>query len=119
MLGAPEQHPETPEYVGGGITGGITSARAANTVTTSSGRVRAVCEFCGRMSRPVALATDGRLPLLDLPHGWSEAPYSPTFTHDDGSTGSLWRCPTCARRLAQGEGLRGRPVLLTGRRVGS
>lgn len=79
-----------------------------NTVTTSSGKVQAVCEFCGRMSRPVALAADGRLSLLDLPRGWSEAPYSPTFTHEDGSTGSLWQCPGCVRRLHRGEGLRAR-----------
>ena len=116
---APEQHPESPEYVGGGITGGITSARAANTVTTSSGRVRAVCEFCGRQSRPVAVAAGDRLHLWHLAVGWSVAPYPPEFTHDDGSTGSLFQCPACARRLDCGEGLKGRPVLLTGERVGS
>lgn len=76
-----------------------------NTVTTTSGRVRAVCEFCGRMSRPMVLAADGRMSLFDLPRGWSEAPYSPTFTHRDRSTGSLWQCPACRRRLERGEGL--------------
>ena len=79
-----------------------------NTLVTASGRVRAVCEFCGRMSRPVTLAADGRLSLWDLPRGWSEAPYSPTFTHEDGSTGSLWQCPACVRRLHRGEGLTSR-----------
>ena len=68
----------------------------------------AVCEFCGGMSRPVTLASDGRLSLWDVPRGWSEAPYSPTFTHDDGSTGSLWQCPACVRRLHRGEGLTSR-----------
>ncbi len=76
-----------------------------NTVTTASGRVRAVCESCGRMSRPVTPRSDGRLFLFDLSRGWSEAPYPPTFTHPDGSTGSLWQCPACARRLDRGEGL--------------
>jgi hypothetical protein len=75
-----------------------------NTVTTASGRVLAVCEFCGRMSRPAA-PVDGRVSLFDLPRGWSEAPYSPTVTHRDGSTGSLWQCPACRRRLERGEGL--------------
>lgn len=79
-----------------------------NTHVTASGRVRAVCEFCGRMSRPVNVAADGRLSLWDLPRGWSEAPYSPTFTHEDGSTGSLWQCPACVRRLHRGEGLTSR-----------
>ena len=76
-----------------------------NTVTTASGRVRACCEFRGRMSRPVALVSDGRLSLFDLPRGWSEAPFRPTFTHPDGSTGSLWQCPACRCRLERGEGL--------------
>ena len=75
-----------------------------NTLTTASGKVSAVCEFCGRQSRPV-VPVDGRVWLLDLPRGWSEAPYSPTFTHRDGSTGSLWQCPACVRRLHRGEGL--------------
>jgi len=114
VVGAPEQHPESPEYVGGGITGGITSARAANTVTTSSGRVRAVCEFCGRQSRPVALV-GGRLSILDLPLGWSSAPYPDTFTHPDGSTGSLWQCPACCQRLRRGESMRARCESRSGR----
>lgn len=79
----------------------------SNTTTTSSGRVRAVCEFCGRQSRSV-VPVDGRAWLLDLPRGWSEAPYSPTFAHPDGSTGSLWQCPGCVQRLRRGEGLRSR-----------
>ncbi len=79
-----------------------------NTLTTASSRVRAACEFCGGMSRPVPLAADGRLFLFDLPRGWTEAPYSPTFTHRDGSTGSLWQCPACVRPQRRGEGLTSR-----------
>jgi hypothetical protein len=38
--------------------------------------------------------------------GWSEAPYSHDFRHDDGSVGSTFTCPSCNRRLAAGEALR-------------
>ena len=76
-----------------------------NTVTTDSGRVRACCEFCGRMSRPVALASDGRLSLFDLPRGWRGELFSATFTQTDGSTVSLWQCAASVRSIERGEGL--------------
>lgn len=88
-----------------------------NMVATRTGRVRVVCEFCGRTSRPVSLTPGGRPDLWDLAPGWGEAPYSPGFVHEDGSTGSLWDCPSCARRLRGGEALRTRGGQLQ-RRVG-
>lgn len=80
-----------------------------NTVTTSSGNVRPVCEFCGRKGRPVApLEGTRRVSMWSLARGWSCAPYPDDFTHDDGSTGALYQCPACCGRLDRGEGLRPR-----------
>jgi hypothetical protein len=69
-----------------------------NAIQTPTGKWRAVCEFCGRQSRPVA-----KLSIWTL--SWTVAPYSDDFVHEDGSTGNLWECPTCARRMRDGEGL--------------
>lgn len=71
-----------------------------NEVATSTGRRQAVCEFCGRRSRPVA-----RLHIWAVGGGWSCAPYSDHFEHFDGSRGTLWTCPRCSARLDRGEGL--------------
>lgn len=75
-----------------------------NTITTSTGRQSAVCEFCDRQSRPVVVEREsGRLSLWDLANGWSTSPYPLDFVHADGSTGALWTCPSCNRRLDRGE----------------
>ncbi len=81
----------------------------ANVVSTSTGGVRVVCEFCGRKSRAVTLNPRGRVSLFDLAPGWTEAPYSPSFVHVDGSVGSLWTCPACTRKLDRGESLTRHP----------
>ena len=66
---------------------------AVNTMATRTGRVRLVCQFCGKLSRSLASAG-----LADLPNGWTMAPYADDYTHPDGSTGNLFRCPTCNAR---------------------
>lgn len=80
-----------------------------NIIETKTGKLRPVCEFCGRAGRAVTPTPfDGRLSLFDIAPGWSEAPYPPDFVHKDGSKGSLWRCPPCGRRMDRGETLYGR-----------
>lgn len=71
----------------------MTATEAVNTVALKSGRVRVVCEFCGRMSAPLDSAR-----FSDLPAGWSCAPYPDGFAHVDGSTGTLFKCSPCSDR---------------------
>lgn len=67
-----------------------------NFVPTRDGKkASAVCEFCDRKSRPVLVNYRGEPDLWLLPRGWAQAPYSADVVHGDGSSGSLWRCPTC------------------------
>lgn len=62
-----------------------------NVVQLATGNVRLVCEYCGRRSGPRATSH-----LSDLPLAWSMAPYPADFVHSfDGSSGSLYACPTC------------------------
>lgn len=68
-----------------------------NVERTRTGRLRPVCESCGRRGRSVA--TD-RLTLWELAAGWSCAPYPEGFQHQDGSTGTRFICPTCTRHQA-------------------
>jgi hypothetical protein len=76
-----------------------------NFIPTRDGKkASAVCEFCDRRSRPVAVDSAGEPDLWALPVGWSQAPFRVDFAHDDGSTGSLWACPVCNRRLDHGKG---------------
>jgi hypothetical protein len=77
----------------------------ANLERTRSGRVRPVCEFCGRKGRAVQLDESGRVHLHQLGQGWSEAPYPADLVHRDGSTGDLFTCPACDTRLRRGESL--------------
>jgi hypothetical protein len=87
----------------------MSAQEAVNVVRTSSGKVRAVCEFCGRQTRPVTPDPYRDEPgLFDLGRGWSMAPYPKTFTHPDGSTGSQYSCPDCNARFDRGESLRSR-----------
>lgn len=64
-----------------------------NVIITNTGKQRAVCEFCGKQSRPVELARLGYLAA-----GWSELPFPADYIHADGSTGSQFRCPPCGDR---------------------
>lgn len=73
----------------------------ANQVATSTGSVRAVCEWCDGQSRPVRTVT-GRIGLGDLATGWTVAPYPPSTVHADGSTGDLYTCPRCSNRRREG-----------------
>lgn len=85
-----------------------------NVITTKAGTVRPICEFCGRMGRavaPDAVSERGHIDIFALGRGWSVAPYPPDFVHHDGSTGDLFECPECRRRLKRGESLRTRAYL--------
>ncbi|GAA4402895.1 hypothetical protein GCM10023168_13890 [Fodinibacter luteus] len=79
-----------------------------NLERTAAGKVRPVCEFCGRKGRAVTPDECGRVSLWDLARGWSCAPYPEHVTHPDGSTGTLYQCPACTRRLDRGEALTSR-----------
>jgi hypothetical protein len=73
------------------------TADLANWEATKTGKVRAVCEWCGRRSSPVFPCNDGRPALFDLGRGWSVAPYPIGYQHADGSRGPRYTCPACAR----------------------
>lgn len=60
-----------------------------NVIALPSGRVRAVCRICGRQTSP-------RPDAYDLPRGWWVAPFPADSVHPDGSTGSLYTCPSCS-----------------------
>ncbi len=75
-----------------------------NHVVLRDGRLRAVCEYCGRVSGMVEPDFRGKLSIYIL-DGWAEAPFPDDYVHADGSKGSLWHCPDCCARQAAGEGL--------------
>lgn len=64
-----------------------------NVVRTRDGRSRPVCEFCHKVGRVAFDVFPGA--------GWSVAPYPSDYVHDDGSTGDLFQCPACRRRMAR------------------
>jgi len=78
---------------------------ACNCVPASQGRACAICQCCGRHSRPVKTDNDGEPDLWDMARGWSTAPFPADCTHDDGSVGSTFTCPDCNKRLHKGETL--------------
>lgn len=78
------------------------SAAPVNVATTTSGKVRAVCQFCERTSAPVTPGEDGEPSLHDLGRGWSVAPFPATVRHPDGSSGSTYTCPPCDGRIRRG-----------------
>jgi hypothetical protein len=78
-------------------------------IRTKTGKLQPVCEFCGKVGRPATPFDGGdRLSIVDVAQGWGEVPYPDDFTHPDGSTGSLWRCPACEARMDRGETMYGR-----------
>ena len=79
-----------------------------NTKTTKTGKVSAICEFCGKTSKPVQPGFDGEPDFMALPIGWSESPFPKDFKHADGSTGSLYGCPSCNKKLHKGQQLKTR-----------
>ncbi|CPR11962.1 hypothetical protein BN971_03255 [Mycobacterium bohemicum DSM 44277] len=88
----------------------VSREMSSNWVAAGAGKVRAICEHCGRRSRPVESMPDGR-PTWDLP-GWSSAPYPVDVEHRDGSHGTLFTCPGC-RALADGRQRSGITPLLS------
>lgn len=77
-----------------------------NYVRSTLGRVVAICECCGRRSKPCKPDTDGEPNLWEIGRKWSEAPYPHDFVHPDGSVGSTFTCPACNARLRAGESLK-------------
>lgn len=55
---------------------------------TRDGRMRPVCEFCGKVGRPVQAR-------WDLRPGWSSIPNYDWIEHADGSFGTRFGCPDC------------------------
>lgn len=78
---------------------------AVNFIPTQAGTVSAVCECCGRVSRPVPADDDGEPVEWRLGRGWSVAPFPADSVHHDGSRGTKYRCPECNRRLRAGQQL--------------
>lgn len=73
-----------------------TTDQPENVERTSSGRLRPVCESCGRRGAPQP-DSGGYVSTLDLPRGWSCAPYPLDYRHADGSTGTRYQCPGCTK----------------------
>lgn len=65
------------------------------------GRIRVVCQWCDRRSRPLQLTPDGKPHLWDLTDGWSETGFPPDYEHRDGSLGPQYTCPACTRLRQQ------------------
>lgn len=84
------------------------NAGYVNYIPAKDAKARAVCEICGKKSRPAEVDSDGEPQLFALAAGWSTAPYPHDFTHDDGSRGALWTCPKCNRAFKAGATLRTR-----------
>lgn len=84
-------------------------APIVNTVSTKAGRLRPVCEFCHKVGRVAFDVFPGA--------GWSVAPYPPDYVHDDGSTGDLFQCPACRRRMEREGSLKVHPLRQTARRA--
>lgn len=82
----------------------------ANHIPTTTGRVRAVCEFCDRKSRPVEAGRDGQ-PATE-PAGWTVARFPANHRHGDGSHGSTWTCTSCRRLREQRQRDGVRPLLV-------
>jgi hypothetical protein len=75
-----------------------------NVIRIHTGKLCPACEFCGRIGRAATpTLPSGRLSIFDVADGWAVVRYPPDVTHPDGSTGDLWRCPTCRGRLERGE----------------
>lgn len=76
-----------------------------NSVPNGFGKFSAVCQCCGRKSRAVKPLRDAEPDLFEMARGWSTAPFPHDFIHVDGSRGSTFTCPSCNKRLHQGESL--------------
>lgn len=76
-----------------------------NHTAACNGRSSAVCQCCGKLSRPVGVDADGEPDLWRMARGWSQAPLPAEHQHADGSLGSKYTCPSCNARLHRGETL--------------
>lgn len=89
----------------------MSSTTWVNTIETASGRLRPVCEHCGKIGRSIAPNSRGVISCFDLALGWSIAPYPADYLQRDGSLGSTFTCSTCNRTIRDGQwhtGIRGR-----------
>jgi hypothetical protein len=77
-----------------------------NYAKTSNGKVRAICECCGKKSLAVLPDEDGEPPLWRLAAGWWQAPYPADFIHSDGSIGSNYTCPGCHKKMQSGQSVK-------------
>lgn len=84
---------------------------AVNYVKSANGAVCAVCECCGKRSRPGKPNNSGEPDLWNMGRGWSEAPFPSDFVHRDGSIGSTYTCPACNKKLRAGAELQLRAYL--------
>lgn len=69
--------------------------QVTNALRTATGKIRAVCQCCGSLSRAHAPNSYGDPDLCEMGRGWSEARFPADFLHEDGSTGSIYTCPAC------------------------
>lgn len=88
-----------------------------NHVTTSTGRMKAICQCCGRQS-PSTEPSHGEPDLWAMPRNWSTAPYPHDCRHADGSVGSKYTCPACNRELRAGATLRLRSYIANATKIG-
>lgn len=75
---------------------------AINHTEPRAGKSSAVCQCCGRQSRPVTLDVEGEPDLWKIPRGWSTSPLPASYVHEDGSVGSTYTCPACNKLLRSG-----------------
>lgn len=83
-----------------------------NLIFLKSKNVKAVCQFCGKKSKPVPLAKNGEADCFELSIGWAVVPYPTSFLHSDGSVGSMYTCPSCNKLLKSGSGRKLRDYLV-------
>lgn len=76
-----------------------------NYVPARNGKLKAVCQCCGKLSPPLAPSRRGEPDVWNQYTGWSIAPYPADFKHADGSRGSKFTCPGCDKKLRRGETL--------------
>lgn len=73
-----------------------------NHTPSINGKSSAVCCCCGGRSRPAKTDNNGEPTLWNMARGWSEAPFPHDYVHPDGSTGSMYTCPSCNKQLRAG-----------------
>lgn len=82
-----------------------------NHVEISPGLASAVCQCCGKRSRPARTDSSGEPDLWDMAQGWSQAPFPASYVQPDGSVGSTYHCPSCNGWARKGRRLQVRAYL--------